>query len=72
MNFQPRRIAMEQLLSTDEVASLLDVAPATVRYWRHAGTGPRAYKVGRHVRYRLAEVESWLDAQAVPAAGGAA
>ncbi|MFE6867831.1 helix-turn-helix transcriptional regulator [Kitasatospora sp. NPDC057692] len=31
--------------------------------WRHRSQGPVAIKVGRHLRYRWAEVEAWLDGQ---------
>ncbi len=56
---------MDKLLTTAEVAALLDVAPETVRFWRHRGTGPTARKIGRHVRYRGVDVEKWLDGRAV-------
>jgi predicted DNA-binding transcriptional regulator AlpA len=32
---------------------------ATVYDWNSKGTGPRYFKAGRHVRYRLADVERW-------------
>jgi excisionase family DNA binding protein len=50
-----------RLLSTDEVARLL-VVPATTLYtWRYKGTGPKAYRVGKHLRYRLTDIMEWLD-----------
>lgn len=54
---------MDRLLSTDEVAAALGVAPQTVRAWRHARRGPRWLKVGRRVRYRGTDVELWLRAR---------
>lgn len=53
-----------RLLSVEDLAEYLDVPIATVRRWRYIGTGPTSLKVGRHVRYRLADVDAWLDAQA--------
>lgn len=50
-----------RLLSTDEVARLLVVPVATLYTWRYKGTGPRAFKVGKHLRYRLADVLDWLE-----------
>jgi ABC-type glycerol-3-phosphate transport system permease component len=36
----------------------------TLATWRHEGRGPKFVKVGdRRVRYRLSDVESWLDTQ---------
>ena len=35
--------------------------PATVRYWRHIGYGPKGRKIGRRVLYEASEVQAWLD-----------
>jgi predicted DNA-binding transcriptional regulator AlpA len=35
-----------------------------LRYWRHLGTGPRSFRIGRGVRYWRTEVFAWLDDQA--------
>lgn len=60
----------DKLHTLAEVADLLRVPPATLRYWRHLGSGPRSFRVGRHVRYYRTDVEAWLRAQ--HDAGGAA
>jgi len=46
-------------LSIDELAERYQVPAATVRYWRHLGTGPKASKIGRFVRYHIEDVLSW-------------
>lgn len=51
----------EKLLTLAEVADLLSVPVGTLYSWRHRGEGPRGYKMGRHVRYSRASVESWLS-----------
>lgn len=51
----------EPLMSPYEVASYLGVPLRTVYRWRTRGEGPRGYRVGRHVRYRIADVERWLE-----------
>ena len=43
--------ANDELLTLPEVADLVRVPVATLRYWRHLGCGPRSFRVGRHVRY---------------------
>lgn len=53
-----------RLLSTDEVARLLVVPVTTLYTWRYKGTGPKAFKVGKHLRYRLADILTWLEEQA--------
>ena len=52
-----------------EVAEYLGVPEATLKQWRYLGTGPAFIRVGRHVRYRWAEVEAYLRAQTVATAG---
>ena len=54
---------IDDLLTLHEVAELLRVPEATLRYWRHQHTGPDSYKVGRHVRYPRSEVQRWLRSQ---------
>lgn len=57
------------MLTIVEAARVLRVAVATMRYWRQLGSGPRSFKVGRHVRYWECEVRDWLhDAGGHPAA----
>lgn len=54
----------QRFYSTDELAAVLGVSQYTVRHWRQQGTGPKAIKVGRHVKYPVAEVEAWLAQRA--------
>lgn len=49
----------------EEVSAYLGVPVQTLYQWRNRRTGPRASKVGRHLRYRWSDVEKWLDEQAV-------
>lgn len=58
-------IARRPLGTPEEVADYLGVPVATLYAWRYQrnGKGPKSSKVGRHVRYRWADVEAWLDAQ---------
>lgn len=46
-------------LTTEELAQRERTAAGTVRYWRHAGIGPRGVKIGRRVLYALDEIERW-------------
>jgi excisionase family DNA binding protein len=49
------------LLSPEELAAYLGVPLATVYRWRSRREGPLGMRVGRHVRYRLSDVERWLE-----------
>lgn len=52
------------LLTSVEVAQMIRVPQATLRYWRHVGIGPRSFKMGpRRVLYRADDVEAWVTAQ---------
>lgn len=54
-------------LTIDDLAERYQVPVATIRYWRHLGTGPKAMKIGRFVRYKIDDVLAWerqLQAQA--------
>ena len=49
----------------EEAAAIIGVKPTTLATWRHKGRGPRYLKIGRSCFYRDADLEAWLDAQAV-------
>ncbi len=53
----------DELLTMQEVANVVRVPLATLRYWRHLGTGPRGFRIGRSVRYWRTEVHTWLQQQ---------
>lgn len=59
---QPRTDTTD-LLTITEAAELLRAPVATLRYWRHLGTGPASLRLGRHVLYRREDVRAWIDAQ---------
>ncbi len=48
------------MLSTQEAAQYLGLAPATLSKWRVYRTGPRFLKLGRSVRYRRADLDAYL------------
>lgn len=50
-------------LSVDELAQYLQLSKETIYHWRLEGTGPRATKLGKHLRYRRENIEAWLQAR---------
>ena len=50
----------ERLLSAQELAVYLEVPVKTIYTWRHRNTGPQGFRVGKHLRFRWCDVESWL------------
>ena len=53
----------DQLLTIDDLAEMLKVPKQTLYAWRHQSEGPIGHRIGRHVRYRLTDVDEWLDSQ---------
>ena len=56
-----QRELTDRLLGPEEVAACLGVPLRTICRWRSQREGPRGYRGGRHVRYRLVDVERWLE-----------
>jgi predicted DNA-binding transcriptional regulator AlpA len=52
--------ACDRLWTTQEVAEFLGVPVTTLHRWRYDGTGPDAFRVGRHLRYDPDVVRCWL------------
>ena len=51
---------MSRLLKTLEAARFLSLSPRTLERFRLEGSGPRYCKLRRSVRYRQADLETWL------------
>lgn len=58
-----------EFLTTNQVARLLGISPSSLEKARSTGHGPYAclpyHKIGRSVRYRRADIESFLDNQRI-------
>ena len=53
------------LLRTPQAANLLGVSISTLEHMRSYGIGPDYIRVGRQVRYRVADIHAFLDANTV-------
>lgn len=56
-----------RLLTTEEVAEQLGLSVKTLYQWHSQKPhpkGPVPIKVGKYLRWRPADVEAWIDAQA--------
>lgn len=54
----------EPLMTAPDLIAYLggdDITEGTLQHWRSRGGGPPFIKVGHYVRYRLADVNAWLD-----------
>ena len=53
----------QMLLTSQEVADQLGITEGTLRNWRYEGEGPKYVKLRKRlVRYRLADVQAYVDA----------
>lgn len=53
-----------QLLTTAQASEAINVPVPTLRWWRHAGTGPKCFKLGlRKVMYRKSDLMEWVESQ---------
>lgn len=50
----------DRMWSVQDVSAFLGAPVPTLHQWRYLGTGPEAFKVGRHLRYDPAAVRRWL------------
>ena len=56
-------MASDDLWEPVETAAFLKKSLGALAQWRYLGQGPRFVKLGRSVRYRVSDVEAWLDQQ---------
>lgn len=49
-----------QMMTTQDVAAKLKVAPSTVKQWRSEGKGPPFAKINGAVRYDPEKVDAWV------------
>lgn len=56
---------MSQLVTTKRAGEILGgekpIPESTMRFWRHSKIGPKWYPIGRHVRYRVEDLEAYLE-----------
>lgn len=50
--------------SLTETAVYLGLPEATLYSLNYKGTGPKSYKIGRHRKYRPADVDEWCEQRA--------
>lgn len=62
----------DPILTVNQVSDETGVPVGTLRYWRHAGTGPESFKLGRRVVYRRSAIDAWISAQQVATTRGGA
>ena len=56
------------LATLDQVAAFTGLTAATLYDQRHRGVGigAQGIRIGRHLRWRWADIDTWLDSQQPP------
>ena len=53
----------DEYLTPRDLAARFKIPVSTLEYWRAVREGPNWHKIGRVVRYRVADVEVWEERQ---------
>jgi excisionase family DNA binding protein len=61
-------VTQERLWTPAEVSEYLGVPIDTLYRWRYLGTGPKAARIGKHLRYDPTDVYAWVEEQKATAA----
>lgn len=54
---------LEPLLSISEVSDYLGIPVSTLYDWRTRDLGPRAHRIGKHLKYAVSDVRDWVAEQ---------
>ena len=53
------------LFDAYEAAHYLDLHPGTLSNWRLQGIGPAYVRIGKNIRYRVADLDEWITVRRV-------
>jgi len=56
----PAKHGLDPVVTLSQLAAQLGVSVQTLYDLRSQGRGPRGFRVGRELRFRVSEVDSWL------------
>ncbi|MFC9925421.1 helix-turn-helix transcriptional regulator [Streptomyces sp. NPDC127190] len=58
------RALPSRFLTPDDLVEMFELPSVeTVYQWRRKHTGPRGFRVGRHLRFDPRDVRAWVDSQ---------
>lgn len=52
----------DDVLDLLQAAQYMRASESTLRYWRHNGTGPRSFRIGRRVKYMRSDLDAFIAA----------
>lgn len=57
-------VDLPPMATPEQLSELFQVPLQTIYRWRHNGRGPKAVRVGKHLRYPKSSVVTWINEQA--------
>ena len=54
-------MTVDEFLTLRQTAQHLNVPEATLRWWRHRSEGPKGFRAGRRVLFRVSDVNRWVE-----------
>jgi excisionase family DNA binding protein len=63
MNTPSSPWGLEPLLSVTELAEYLGIPVATIYEWRSNGTGPVGHRFGKHLKFSVTDIQTWVQNQ---------
>lgn len=61
MGMNTQELGLEPLIGVEELAEYLGVPVQTIYDWRLSGRAPRAFKLGKHLRFAASDIAEWLE-----------
>jgi len=61
MGMNTTDLGLEPLIGVEELAEYLGVPVQTIYDWRLSGRAPRAFKLGKHLRFAASDIAEWLE-----------
>lgn len=58
-------MSADQFLDTRQAAAYLHHSKSCLEWWRLENRGPRYFKFGGRIRYRVSDLDNWLAARVV-------
>lgn len=58
-----------QFFDTANAAHHIGYSKSTLEWWRNVGRGPRYYKMSGRIRYRISDLNAWMESGLVETRG---
>jgi hypothetical protein len=56
---------MPNYMNTESAAAYVDAPSSRLRGWRYDKAGPTYYKMGNQCRYRIEDLDAWIESRRI-------